>query len=90
MPDDKMFTVPKLLTDYKKRVAKKNSEIVFLRNYPTVRDKIVEDLNILRGKDYFPKKEKKLKELNWHEVHKIVERLWQNLVSCAINSIDPN
>jgi len=87
MPEDKNFTVNKLLTHYKKRIG--DNKIVFLQANPTVKDKIVHDLDDLTD-NHFPKIEKKPEELEWHKVHKIVERLWQDLTSCALNSIDPN
>ena len=89
MPEDRKFTVHQLLVDYKKRVDEDNPEIVFLRGNSTAQKKIVDDLNELID-DHFPKNGKKPKELEWHKVHKIVERLWQNLTSCALNNIDPN
>ena len=54
MSEDKKFEVYDLLDDYKKRVGNKNgSEIQFLRDNPTVRAQIFEDLNKLMV--YFPK-----------------------------------
>ena len=94
MSEDREFTVPKLLTAYKKRVGNnKGSEIVFLQGNSTVRVEIVKDLDELIK--YFPNKEpapkeQEQEERKWHKVHVIVERLWQKLTSCALNSIDPN
>ena len=89
MSEDRKFTVHELLTDYKKRVDKEKPEIVFLQDNPTVKHKIVSDLDKLIT-EHFPKNEEGTNERKWHKVHKIVESLWQNLTSCALNSIDPN
>ncbi|MBA7520637.1 hypothetical protein ES705_12733 [subsurface metagenome] len=82
--DNAKFTVRDLLVKYKDRVD--NSKIQFLQNKSPEKDEIIIDLSKLIEEF----KDEIISEKNWAKVHKIGQRLWKNLISCALNNIDPN
>lgn len=76
------FKVTDLLTQYSTNLT---DNVSFLENGS---HKEIKDL-LIKLKVHLTKSEKG-EELDWHEAHKDGRKLWQILISQALNSIDPN
>ncbi|NQU84355.1 MAG: hypothetical protein HQ541_01215 [Mariniphaga sp.] len=83
LSEPETFKVTDLLTQYKKNVS--DGKIQFLENNSN--KEIIVHLDKLNK--LFERSENG-EELDWNEAHKVGRKLWQILVSHALNSIDPN